>query len=106
MTWDRFIIIGMGADLILLSFVVMSLHHRINALYNTIARMRCEEPSMNEVKIDALSEQDLYYLKSIRRQLEEVHKTMESGPTLGGEVLANNCDWLDCFIDKHEKLRT
>jgi len=50
-----------------------------------------------------VTESDLHYLRSILRQLREVRSWMKEGPTLGGEVLADNIDWLDCFIDKYEK---
>lgn len=47
---------------------------------------------------------DVYMLQSIYRQLvvlrELCHK-MKGGVSLGSEVLADNIDWLDCFIDKH-----
>lgn len=50
-----------------------------------------------------MNENDLHYLKSILRHLREVRSSLEFGPTLGGEILADNIDWLDCFIDKHER---
>jgi hypothetical protein len=40
----------------------------------------------------------IYYLESIQRQLTDVAASID-GPTLGGEILADNRDWLDCYID-------
>jgi hypothetical protein len=51
-----------------------------------------------------LSESDLHYLRSILRHLQEVHTVVE-GLSLGGEALADNIDWLDCFIDRNQKER-
>jgi hypothetical protein len=51
-----------------------------------------------------LGEDDLYYLRSILRQLRELRRAVKRGPSLGGEVLADNIDWLDCFIDKHTRV--
>ena len=48
-------------------------------------------------------ERDLHYLRSILDQLHELRSFINYGPTLGGEVLADNIDWLDCFIDKRER---
>ena len=50
-----------------------------------------------------MSPNDLHYLRSILDHLREVRSSIKYGPTLGGEVLADNIDWLDCFIDKHER---
>lgn len=50
-------------------------------------------------------ENDVYYLRSILRHLREVRTYMNKtgrGPTLGGEVLTDNIDWLDCYISKLE----
>jgi hypothetical protein len=52
--------------------------------------------------VETMTEHDLHYLRSILGQLRELRASIEYGPTLGGEVLADNIDWLDCFIDKHE----
>lgn len=49
-----------------------------------------------------ITESDLHYLRSILNQLREIRSGIDYGPTLGGEVLADNIDWLDCFIDKHQ----
>lgn len=49
-----------------------------------------------------LSLNDIHYLRSILAQLRELRSSIEHGPTLGGEVLADNIDWLDCFISMHE----
>jgi hypothetical protein len=53
-----------------------------------------------------LPERDLYYLRSIKRNLDELHELagrLTFQPSIGGEVLADNRDWLDCFIEKHSK---
>ena len=54
-----------------------------------------------------MTEHDLYYLRSILRHLREVRKYTERHgrvlPSLGGEALSDNIDWLDCFIDKYER---
>lgn len=58
-----------------------------------------------------MSKQDLHYLKSILGQLQTLRRLSrlpvlagaEMLPNLGSEVLADNIDWLDCFIDKHER---
>jgi len=48
------------------------------------------------------TEDDLHYLRSILRNLREFRSTLLTH-NLGVEVLADNIDWLDCFIDKHER---
>lgn len=55
--------------------------------------------------MDALTENDLYYLRSIYRQLKEVHEALADTAAFstGGLACADNLDWLDCFIDKHER---
>ena len=52
-----------------------------------------------------MTENDLYYLRSIKRQLQEVRDAMAdmAGLSLGNMALNDNLDWLDCFIDKHER---
>ena len=52
-----------------------------------------------------LSDNDLYYLRSIKRQLDEVKEALADTAafSLGGMALADNLDWLDCFIDKHTR---
>jgi hypothetical protein len=50
-----------------------------------------------------MTDNDLYYLGSILRQLREIKDAVSYGPKLGGEALADNIDWLDCFIDKHRR---
>jgi hypothetical protein len=49
-----------------------------------------------------MTENDLHYLRSILGHLREVRKVVE-GAGLGGEVLADNIDWLDCFIERNER---
>lgn len=51
-----------------------------------------------------VTDNELYYLRSILGHLREVQQSLQSGPTLGGEALADNIDWLDCFIDKKQRI--
>lgn len=47
---------------------------------------------------------DMYYLRSILTQLRNVAKMVAvDGPTLGGEVLADNIDWLDFYIERLDR---
>lgn len=48
-----------------------------------------------------MNDGDLHYLKSILRHLRQF-RSLVSGPSLGAEALADNIDWLDCFICKYE----
>lgn len=56
-----------------------------------------------------MTEQDLYYLESILGNLRELkslttqRQRKGTVSALGLEVLADNVDWLDCFIDRHER---
>jgi len=50
----------------------------------------------------ALFDTDLFYLKSILGHLREI-RALPDPLSLGAEVLADNIDFLDCFIDKHER---
>lgn len=50
-----------------------------------------------------MNKNDRHYLFSILAQLKEIQQSIEYGPTLGGEVLADNIDWLSCYLTKHEK---
>ena len=54
-----------------------------------------------------LTNNDLHYLRSILSHLREVRTLLNNfdppQPSIGGEILADNVDWLDCFIDKWEK---
>ena len=55
-----------------------------------------------------LTDNDLYYLRSIYSNITEFKKLVNEtsfGPTLGGEILADNWNWLDCFIDQHTRAR-
>lgn len=49
-----------------------------------------------------MNDGDLYYLRSILGHLREVQSARAYGPSIQGEVLADNINWLDCFIDKYE----
>lgn len=50
-----------------------------------------------------MTDNDIHYLRSILGHLREFQSVIpdESAFSLGGEVLADNIDWLDCFIDRH-----
>ena len=51
---------------------------------------------------------DLHYLRSILGHLREVRDAIlrsDDVLTLSCVVLADNIDWLDCFIEKHERDR-
>jgi hypothetical protein len=52
-----------------------------------------------------MTQQDLYYLRSILGCLRDIRDLLSNGPTLGGEGLADNIDWLDCFIERHSRER-
>jgi len=43
-------------------------------------------------------EKTIFYLESIKRNLDELHELADEAG-LGGEVLADNRDWLGCYID-------
>jgi hypothetical protein len=55
-----------------------------------------------------MTDNDLHYLQSILQHLRELRSLLslrevdESG-MLPEQVLADNIDWLDCFIDKHAR---
>jgi hypothetical protein len=52
-----------------------------------------------------MSNNDLYYLRSILRHLRELRTLVDPHSpqfsVLGSEIMADNIDWLDCFIDRH-----
>lgn len=41
---------------------------------------------------------DLYYLRSILMNLRELAQIVDA-PSIGSEILQDNIDWLDCYID-------
>jgi hypothetical protein len=51
-----------------------------------------------------MKENDLYYLRSILRQLQEIRGAAKEH-SLGLEALADNIDWLDCFIESQSSRR-
>lgn len=53
--------------------------------------------------MEHLEEASLYYLRSIKRNLEDLMELIPDGPTIGTEVLHDNYDWLSCKIDQLEK---
>lgn len=61
--------------------------------------------SVEQVRLVAINQdKDVYYLKSILGQLREFKAGVGvRGPCLSSEVLADNVDWLDCFIDRCER---
>lgn len=48
---------------------------------------------------------DVYYLKSILAQMREIKDAVDesAGLSLGNIVLADNIEWLDCYIDAKER---
>lgn len=51
-----------------------------------------------------MNDGDLYYLKSILGHLREFKSIVApERSSLGIEALADNINWLDCFIDKYER---
>lgn len=54
-----------------------------------------------------LSANDLHYLRSIYGQLNDtlkfIRRKHDFGIMLGIEILADNLDWLDCFIEQHSR---
>lgn len=52
-----------------------------------------------------LTDNDLYYLRTIGRRLVEYRKSLGDvdGLSLGILALADEIEWLDCFIDQHER---
>lgn len=52
-----------------------------------------------------ITESDLYYLRSIKRQMTTVKEALadETGFSIGGMAFTDNLDWLDCFIDEFER---
>jgi hypothetical protein len=53
-----------------------------------------------------LTEHDLYYLRSILRHMREFQSLCNDagfGPSVGGEAMFDNIDWLDGFIDNHAR---
>ncbi len=49
-----------------------------------------------------------YYLGAIMRRLQEFQKIVDAGPHsygLGDEALADEIDWLDCFMDAEKRKR-
>lgn len=54
-----------------------------------------------------ITENDLYYLNSIRRQMNELTTLIlknQLGPTIGTEVFFDNKDWFGSFTDRIDAL--
>jgi hypothetical protein len=52
------------------------------------------------------ADSDLYYLESIRKQFNEllaIHRRTSRGIGIDEVILADNADWLDCFIERHSR---
>ncbi|MGY4621992.1 hypothetical protein ACVWZ4_007219 [Bradyrhizobium sp. USDA 4472] len=54
------------------------------------------------------TDNELYYLRSILRSLEQLKELSDEqvtwlGPSIGSEVLADNINWLDCLIDAESR---
>lgn len=54
---------------------------------------------------DTLDElnRSIYYLKSIRSNLRDVRILTRRKTSIATEVLSDNIDWIDCYIDKLER---
>jgi hypothetical protein len=52
-----------------------------------------------------VSDGDLHYLRSILRNVRELYSLVATDVSLRSEALADNIDWLDCFINRLEKDR-
>ena len=52
-----------------------------------------------------MTDNELYYLRAIHRRLKEFKSVVPDDvfPSLGSEAMADEIDWLDCFIDKHQR---
>ena len=52
-----------------------------------------------------LNDHQLYYLRAIARRLDEFQEALDGidALTIGGEALADERDWLDCFIDEQTR---
>lgn len=52
-----------------------------------------------------MTENDLYYLRAIKRRLDEFKDALADTAafSLGGQAFADEINWLDCFIDQHER---
>ena len=59
----------------------------------------------NEVLEKAITDDDILYIKRCAENLREFMQLFEDGPTLSTEILADNTNYLDCWIDKIERLR-
>jgi len=70
--------------------------------YATMSVRRTLREAADEIERLRMTENDLYYLQSILRQLRE----LQSSLTDGDEVLADNVDWLASLIARGEKALT
>lgn len=54
---------------------------------------------------EKISESDLHYLRSIKMQMQLIKEAWlgETRFSLQGVTFADTIDWLDCFIEKHER---
>lgn len=52
-----------------------------------------------------MTEQEKYYFNTILRRLRSYECLLEDTPlpTLGSEALADEINWLDCWIDEHSR---
>lgn len=74
---------------------------RIAALNGRIAA-----EAQAQVQSLKLNDNDIYYLKTIARHLKELADALADTAafSLQGEAFRDTREWLDCFIDKHERL--
>jgi hypothetical protein len=65
--------------------------------------------SVGEVEVgrigDAVTPGYVDHLRSVLGRLRGASDEIDGhhGPSLVGEIFADNCDWLDCFIDMMER---
>jgi len=52
-----------------------------------------------------MTDDDLHYLRSILATLRSLRDVLKPGVTLSGEVLADNIDWLDCYIERLQRMQ-
>ena len=54
-----------------------------------------------------INDQELFYLRSVLKYLQEFKGLIpdDLGLSLGNLVLAEDVDWLDCWIDHEDRLR-
>src|SRR5690349_12661667 len=75
---------------------------------NADAGLKWRMRSMPNPETTPLTESDLFYLRSIKRSLDQLVQVSDSlaetcGYGIANAALDDNRDWLDCFIDEHAR---